>query len=205
MRTILYISGVAVAAVVAFVVYRYLKVIGLSIKQDQIRSERIRPLINLFDSGHDVRREDVLPFAEGLLTREATYRLLRGKDRLDLFPEHLMSVESSAAGNLANWLEFPTELDSCPDEMEHVGRYTFAHDGRDFHYHVFRYRKAEPHWAAPNGWMLGAAGPYFDDSVPYDFPAGTFSRCSSTEETTDAETEARWIHENIGLRTFRRR
>ena len=205
MRTILYIAGAALAAIVAFVVYRYIKVIAQSIKQDQIRADRIRPLVNLFDSGHDVRREDVLPFAEGLLTREATYKLLKEKGRLDLFPEHLMSVESAAAGNLANWLEFPTELASCPDEMEHVGRYTFQHDGRDYHYHVFRYRVNEPHWAAPNGWMLGAAGPYFDDSEPYDFPSGTFSRCSSTEETTDAESEARWIHENIGLRTHPKR
>jgi hypothetical protein len=200
MKTALIIVGSVIAALVAFVVYRYIKVIRLGIKQSRMRDERVKALLDKFESGKEVTHDDVLPFAEALRTRESTYKLLSDRDRLDLFPEHHVTIESGAAGNLANWLEFPTELDTCPDEMEHIGRHTFVHDGRNFHYEVFKYRIGEPHWAAANGWMLGAAGPYFDDSKPYDFPSGTFSRCSSTVDNQSAEDEARWIHENIGLR-----
>jgi hypothetical protein len=203
MKTALIIAGALVAAIIVFLAYKYVKLIRHRIKQGELRDERIKPLRDMFeDGGGRVTRADVLPFAESLLTRESTYDLLREHSRLDLFPEHHATIVGGAASNLANWLEFPTELDTCPDEIEHLGRHTFVHDGRNFHYEVFRYRIGEPHWAAPNGWMLGAAGPYFDDSKPYDFPAATFSRCSSTEANTTPEEEARWIHENIGLRSF---
>ena len=202
MQTALIIAGALVAAIIAFLVYKYLKLIRHRIRQGELRDERIKPLRDLFDGEGLVTRTDVLPFAESLLTREAAYDLLRQRSQLDLFPDDHATIVSGAAANLANWLEFPTELDTCPDEIEHTGRYTFVHDGRNFHYEVFRYRIGEPHWAAPNGWMLGAAGPYFDENKPYDFPAGTFSRCSSTEENTTPEEEARWIHENIGLKSM---
>ena len=205
MKTILLVAGVVIATLIAFIVYKYIKAIRYGIKQNQMRDERVRPLVDLFESGGQITEADVLPFAEGLLTREATFNLLRERNRLDLFPESLTTIEAGAASNLANWLEFPTELDTCPDEMEHVGRFTFVVDNDHFHYHVFKYRIGEPHWAAPNGWMLGGAGPYFDDSKPYDFPNGTFSRCSSTIDNTTAEEEARWIHENIGLRSYKDR
>jgi hypothetical protein len=55
------------------------------------------------------------------------------------------------------WLKFPTELDACPDEMEHVKRVTFDFNGRNHfvHFEVFRYRVNEPRRAAKAGWMPG--------------------------------------------------
>ena len=200
MRNIFIILGTLIAGVVLFVVYRYFKVIGHSIKQGNLRDARIKPLRERIENGERLSPDDVAAFAADLLTRESTYQLLQGDDRLELFPAEHADIVSGAASNLANWLEFPTELGACPDEIEHIGRHTFVHEGRNFHYEVFKYRIGVPHWGAENGWMLGAAGPYFDDSKPYDFPSGTFSRCSSTIDSTTAEDEARWIHENIGLR-----
>lgn len=111
-------------------------------------------------------------------------------------------IVKGAESNLANWLEFPTELDACPDEMEHIKRVTFDFDGRNnnVHYEVFKYRVNEPHWAAKNGWMLGVVGPFFDDSKPYDHPGATFSRTGSTVDKVSPDEEAKWVHENISMR-----
>jgi hypothetical protein len=51
--------------------------------------------------------------------------------------------------------------------------------------------------------MLGVAGPYFDDSQPYDFPGATFARVDSKFGVISAEEEAKWVHENIGLRKIK--
>jgi hypothetical protein len=143
---------------------------------------------------------DVLPFATNLLTRETTFQLLNEHGKTDLFPKELYSIEKGAESNLANWLEFPTELDSCPDEIEHVKKVTIDFDSNNVHYHVFKFRVNEPHWAAKDGWMLGIVGPYFDDSEPYHFPGATFSRLNSKFDTTSPDEEAKWVHENISLR-----
>lgn len=57
----------------------------------------------------------------------------------------------------------------------------------------------EPHWAAESGWMLGVVGPYFDDSLPYDFPGTTFCRLSKIEEIT-VEEEVKCVHENMTMK-----
>jgi len=108
----------------------------------------------------------------------------------------------SAESHLANWLEFPTELDAIPDEMEHIKRVSIDFDGQgnNVHYEVFKYRVNEPHWAAKDGWILGVVGPYFDDSEPYSPAVATFSRVSSTVDKMTPEEEARWVHENISMK-----
>jgi hypothetical protein len=112
----------------------------------------------------------------------------------------LLTIEKGAESNLANWLEFPTELDACPDEIEHVERVTIPFDKENnVHFHVFKFRINEPHWAAKDGWMLGVTGPYFDDSEAYDHPAATFSRFRKVEAVSPEE-EANWVYNNIAKR-----
>jgi len=186
---------------VLFIVYRLIAFRKASIKTSRERFERIRPLYEMLENGQALTETDVYDYAKNLLTRETTYRLLQEHSKTGLFPAAFFTIEKGAESNLANWLTFPTELDSCPDEMEHVKKVSLDFDGKNnfIHYHVFKFRIDEPHWAAKDNWMLGVAGPYFDDSNPYDFPHATFSRLSKFE-TISPDEEAEWVHKNISLR-----
>ena len=133
------------------------------------------------------------------MTREATFHLLRDHDLLDIFPKEYLTVEKAGESYLANWLEFPTKLDACPDQIEHIKtvKLDFDDPSDSVHYEVYKYRMHESHSAAKNGWILGVVGPYFDDSEPYDYPDATFSRISSTIDKVSPDEEARWVHDNI--------
>ncbi len=202
MKIFLIIGGFLVLGIVSFAVYRLITVRRKNKKLNAERFERVKELYDKLEQGQPVSTQDVLPFAQNLLTRETTYQLLADHCKADLFPKEYFSIVKGAESNLANWLEFPTELDACPDEMEHIKRVTFDFDGQNnfVHYEVFKYRVDEPHWAAKDGWILGVVGPYFDDSKPYDFPHSTFSRASSTLEKVTPDEEAKWVHENISNR-----
>jgi hypothetical protein len=198
----LIIIGIVVLAIVGFVVYRLIKVKRQNRKLNEQRFERIKPLYDKLESGQSLTEADVLPFASNLLTRQMTFQLLNDQNRSELFPKEYFTLTKAAESNLANWLEFPTELDASPDEIEHIKRVTLDFDGQNnyVHYEVFKYRVNEPHWAAKDGWILGVVGPYFDDSNPYDFAQATFSRVSSTLEKVTPDEEAKWVHENISMR-----
>ncbi len=202
MKIFLIITGLIVLAIAIFAVYRLVTVKRQNSKLNAERFERIKELYDKLENGQSLTEKDVLPFAQNILTRELAYRLLSDRNRTDIFPKEYNTIVKSAESNLANWLEFPTELDACPDEMEHIKRVTFDFDGQNnfVHYEVFKYRVNEPHWAAKDGWMLGVVGPYFDDSKPYDFPQSTFSRVSSTLDKITPDEEAKWVHENISMR-----
>jgi len=202
MSIFLIIAGILIGLVVIFAVYRYFKVHSQNGELNKQRFERIRPLYEKLESGQSIDQQDVLPFAAGVITRELTFGLLSRYDKKELFPKEYYTLIKSAESQLANWLEFPTELDACPDEMEHIKRVTFDFDGQGnyVHYEVFKYRVNEPHWAAKDGWILGVVGPYFDDSEPYQHAGATFSRISSTVDKISPEEEAKWVHEHISMK-----
>ena len=198
------ILGALILTVAIFALYRFIKVRIQYKRSQDLRLERVKPLVEKLENNQQLTRDDVRPFAEDLLAREITYEFLKNHKNLDLFPEEFNTIVKGAESHLANWLEFPTELDVCPDEIEHLQRVTIDYDGDDnfVHYEVFRYRTNEPHWAAKDGWILGVVGPYFDDSKPYDFAQSTFSRIISMSENSDPEAEAKWVHQNISMREW---
>jgi hypothetical protein len=202
MKSVFIIVGIIILAVATFVVYRLMTVKRQNSKLNAERFDRIKPLYDKLESGQTLTTEEVLPYAKNLLTRETTFQLLNEHAKIELFPKEYNTLIKGAESNLANWLDFPTELDICPDEIEHIKRITYDFDGHNnfVHYEVFKYRVNEPHWAAKDGWILGVVGPYFDDSKPYDFPHSTFSRVSSTVDKVTPDEEARWVHENISLK-----
>ena len=119
-----------------------------------------------------------------------------------LFPNEFYTIEKAAESNLANWLEFPTELGTGPDEINYLEKIAinFGSHANFFCYYVFRFLMNHPHRAAQKGWMLGVVGPYFDESKPYDHPNSTFSRFHDVPDANcAAEEEAKWVHENISL------
>jgi len=202
MNTIFIVIGLIVLVIIVFVIYRLQKVKNQNRKLNEQRFERISPLYNKLEKGEAISAEDVLPYAKNLLTRGMTFHLLSHHDKLNLFPKEYFDIVKGAESNLANWLEFPTELNACPDEIEHIKRVTFDYDGQNnfVHYEVFKYKVNEPHWAAKHGWILGVVGPYFDDSKPYDNAKATFSRVSSTLDKVSPDDEAKWVNENISKR-----
>ena len=189
-------------AIAVFVAYRIISIRKAGRETLQRRFKRIQSLYDKIESKETVTGEDVYDFAKNILTREATFNLLKDSGLSDLFPKEFYSVEKAGETYLANWLEFPTELDACPDEIEHLKRVTIDFDGQNnlVHYEVYKYRVNEPHWAAKNNWILGVVGPYFDGSNPYDYPQAIFSRVTSTVDKTSPEDEAKWVHENIANR-----
>jgi hypothetical protein len=202
MNTVFIIIGFILVVAITFVVDRIRKFNSHNKRLVQKRFERITPLYDKLENGEPLTPEEVFPYAQGLLTREITFQLLADHGKLELFPIEYITIEKGAESNLANWLEFPTELDTCPNEIEHIKRVTFDFDGQNnlVHYEVFKYRTHEPHWAAKVGWILGVVGPYFDDSKAYDFPNSTFSRVGSTLEKISPEEEVKWVHKNISMK-----
>ena len=201
MKVFIIIVGVIVLAIAIFVIYRHLTVNRQSDKLNAKRFERIKALYDKLESGQSLTEKDIFPFAQNLLSREMAFELLSDHNRTDIFPKEYYTIVKAAESHLANWLEFPTEYDACPDEIEHIKRVTFDFDEKNHfvHYEVFKYRFNEPHWAAKDGWFSGVVGPYFDDSKPYDFPHATFSRGGALEKVT-ADEEAKWVHENISMK-----
>ena len=202
MKITLLILGGLVGLIICFVIYRLIKVNYQSKVINRLRWSRLKPLYDKLHSGSPVTEADVLPFAENVLTRNLTFAMLNGLKRIELFPEKYDTLVMNAESNLANWLEFPTELNACPDQMEYVKRASFDLDdqGRKAHYEVFRYRVNVPHWAAKYGWMVGVSGPFFDDSKPYEGQGGaTFSRME-TEGKISPDDEALWVHKHITMR-----
>ncbi|QEH41920.1 FeoB-associated Cys-rich membrane protein [Chitinophaga sp. XS-30] len=202
MKIVFIVIGLIVLAIVVFAVYRLITVNRQNNKLNAERFDRVKELYDKLESGQELTENDVLPFAKNILTRQMAFQLLADHNKTNLFPKEYNTLIKGAESNLANWLEFPTELDACPDEIEHIKRVTFDFDGQNnfVHYEVFKYRVNEPHWAAKDGWILGVVGPYFDDSKPYDFAQATFSRVSSTLDKVTPDEEVKWVHENISMR-----
>ena len=155
----------------------------------------IAPLIEKLARKEKIAKTDVESMVRNATLRYATYHALEAYGRMELFPSDYLSIESGAESFLITWLEFPTELGQPPHEIELFA--TIALDGvLSLTYYVFKYRMQNNHWAASNNWMFGVVGPYGPRSKPYDMPAKIFSRFNTTETST-AEDEVRWVHENV--------
>jgi hypothetical protein len=190
----------------ALTIYIFFRTLVSSAKANRLilqkKFKRLQPLYDKFDAGEHLTSSDIYDYAKDKMTRELTFHLLQKRQLTGLFPGDFYTIEKAAESNLANWLEFPTELDACPDEMEHLKKVTIDFDGdhRFVFYHVYGFKMYPPHWAASIGWMLGVVGPYFDSSKPYDHPNSTFSRLHKSYATHFPEEEAKWVHENIFLK-----
>jgi len=199
MNTLTILIILIVLAAVGLIVYRLIAFKKANAKISKKRFERVQQLFDKLENGESITKTEVYDYAKNILTREITFKLLQHSNLSHIFPDEFNTFEKAAESNLVNWLEFPTELDTCPDEIEHVKRVKIGFSGQNnfFHYEVFKFKVHEPHWAAKDGWMLGAVGPYFDDSKPYDRPNCTFSRLNRNSYNTSPDEEAKWIHENI--------
>jgi hypothetical protein len=158
------------------------------------------PIYNKLKSGDTLSKLEIEDFSKSIETRAGFYILLEEFNKESLFPNEYYSFEKATESVLANWLLYPTELDTIPSKIESVKKVSFLEHDTTFIYYVLQFKTEEPHWAAKDGWMIGVVGPYFKDSKPYDWTTGTFSKFSKAKETTP-EKEVEWAHQNIFRRS----
>lgn len=125
-------------------------------------------------------REVIEPLAACAQTRALLYRYLAEAGRVNQFPAKWATRSAFAESAMVDWLTYPTELATVPDEIEEMGRFPATTSEGEAEYFVYRFRTFEPHWAAKEGWMAGVAGPYLcDASLPPRGGGGTFSQFKS--------------------------
>lgn len=151
--------------------------------------------IGLERSGKSVSSQVISRVASNASCRKQFYSSLRELGKLDRFPVEFANQSALAEADMVNWLLYPTELDSAPDEIELLSTVELPEGDDLSDLYVFRYRKHPPHWAAEHGWMIGVAGPYRRNDQPTpDGLGATFSRM----ESEDSKTLAEHIEANLG-------
>jgi hypothetical protein len=159
--------------------------------------QRVEPIYLLLAERVPMQNSNIYRYAQDPITREMTYKLLYHFNKEIDFPSEFCTILMGAESNLFNWLEFPTELNAFPDQIEHIKKVSILEgEENPFYYHVYRFRVDEPHISAKSGWMIGVVGPYFQDSKPFDTPTATFSRLKTVSEVSPEE-ETVWVHDNI--------
>ncbi len=152
--------------------------------------EIIEPLMQKLSSKEEVSESEILVLVKDPSLRNGVFRALEVCGRQNLFPSEYSSHEKAAESFLVNWLEFPTELGTAPDEIELLERITL-NEGEELDYYVFKYRTKTRY-----SWMIGVSGPYPTESVLYEIPLRVFSRFKTVGSISPAH-EAKWVHENI--------
>ena len=155
---------------------------------------------NKLKSGQSLQKEEVEKFSSDLSTRVDFYNLLSKFNEVNVFPTAYNNFERAGESVLANWLAYPTELDTIPSQIQLVKKVDFAENDSIFIYYVYKFKTEPPHWSAKDGWMLGVVGPFLNNSKPYDWTNGTFSRMSKVNEMS-CEKEVEWTHKNVFRRS----
>lgn len=125
-------------------------------------------VVSLFRRDLEVKREHLEAVAANAERRNWLFSKLASLNKLSLFPERYRTQESFAESKMVNWLVYPTELGSEPDEIELMKTIEIPNqddDDIDLFY-LFRFRTHEPHWAAEKGWMVGVSGPFSRKQAP---------------------------------------
>jgi len=110
--------------------------------------------------------------------RPMLYRLLKHFERLDLFPANALSIQAQGEGVLSYWMMHPNELQDAPCKIEFLEEIEREFRGERVTFLVFKYEMPSGHWAGDDGWLLGLAGPFTENNVPYSGTAAGFSRCT---------------------------
>ncbi|GAA4751591.1 hypothetical protein [Flavisolibacter ginsenosidimutans] len=169
-------------------------------RSDKYDSTVFENLYNKLYFHQNLSKAEIDSFTINSDTRAEFYDLLEEFKREDIFPPEFNTFEKAAESRLTNWLEYPTELDTIPSQLELLKKVNLIDSGVTYTYYAFRFKTEQPHWAAKDGWMIGVVGPYLKDSKPYDWTGGTFSNFKKEKQITP-EKEAEWAHKNVFKRS----
>lgn len=193
-----YVIATVVAIVVllsAFVWWRYTSVARGARQRDQRILPLIDPIGEKLASGKQPSIEEIENVANKSYARPFLYQALKHFERLDLFPKRFTTPEAQAESKLAYWMMHPNELQDAPETIELSEKVTRQLDGEKVDFYVFRYQMTDGHWAARDGWLLGLAGPFFENDVPYSGVAGAFSRCGDKYAEIKPDELVEWYIE----------
>ena len=199
MKALMILLAAVLFVLFAWLLYRIFYVKRRSRKKAEEKLKIFRDLIDKLTSNARIDDREILSLAENPSTRQPLFGILVAFDKKELFPNAFYNLEKSAESFLVNWLEFPTELDAPPDNIEFFTAITMEEDQRTIEYLVFKYRKAPPPKGLSNNWMWGVVGPFHAESKPYEIPLRVFSRFNEAG-TVSAVEEVRWVHAHISRR-----
>jgi hypothetical protein len=77
MEMLFIIIGAIVFALISFIAYRFLKVRAQRKELESLRFNRIQPLFDQLNGETKISTDDILPFAQNILTRHDAYHLLK--------------------------------------------------------------------------------------------------------------------------------
>jgi hypothetical protein len=186
--------GVLGVAFAVFVWWRYTSVARGARQRDEKIHQMLDPIGERLARKQPVSPDEVAALADRPQVRPMLYAMLKHYERLDLFPARYLDVKSQGEAQLAYWMMHPNELHDAPEKIELVETFTrqLGADGETGEFLVFRYKMAEGHWAARDGWILGMAGPFLKDDVPYSGIAGGFSRVGDKHGEADPNELVDW-------------
>ena len=160
---------------------------------------RLDPIGVRLEAGQIVSSEEIEKLAGKPEIRFMLFAMLRQMDPPDLLPSAYISSIAEGESSLAYWMMHPNEFGDAPDKIEFLEtlRRT-AQGGHEVEFHVYRFRMADGHWAAKDGWQLGLAGPMRAGIEPYSEMPGAFARVGDAAGKVQPIELVDWYVEMLG-------
>lgn len=162
----------------AFIWWRYTSVERGARQRDKKILAVLSPIRQKLSKKEPLLSEEITNLCRQPQNRPMLYQLLKHYECLNLFPSEALSIQAQGAGLLSYWMMHPNELQDAPNEIELIEEIERDLQGERAKFLVYRYRMATGHWAEKYGWVLGLAGPFLNNDVPYSGVASGFSRFS---------------------------
>jgi hypothetical protein len=192
MLKILAIAGGLLLLAVVFLFWRLTSVGRGMRKRDEKLLARFDAIGKKMEAGQPVSPDEIEALAVRPENRFMLFVLLREMKRPELLPTNYSSSVSQGESALAYWMMHPNELQDAPEMIELVETLTRNVGGEIAEFHVYRYKMAQGHWAAKDGWILGLAGPMTQGVDPYSSLPGAFSRVGDVEGTIKPSELVDW-------------
>lgn len=200
MNTTLLIIGSILFPVAVFIGYRYFSLRQASEGGQESLFKLLSPILAALDKNKVPNQELIDKLADNSAVRMQLYMVLKEYDKTDLFPAKHLDQQVGAESSLVQWLVYDNPEGSPPDQIEFV-QTVFLDDvlkgkSKSFLYYVFKFKMEAPKPKSDLGWMMGVAGPYFEEDGPYEYLAGTSSSFAPFDAKTPEE-HAQWAHESM--------
>jgi hypothetical protein len=193
---VLYALGAIGIIIVAFLLLgplrrRWAIVSSVEWQRDKKLIAVLNPIARRLQKKEPVTADEIAKLSRQPQYRPQLYRMLESLEQLDLFPANDLSIEAQGEGVLAYWLMHPDKMNDAPAQIELVEGIERDLEGlsrlrpplsgvmegvegieRDLtdrrgKFLVYRYRMPPGHPAEKDGWLLGFAGPFFDNDRAY--------------------------------------
>lgn len=136
---------------------------ALDFTDNQIRMFAMGALLR---QGNEPSPELLEELAASHAIRNNFFYLLKSRDRLDLFPPDLLTLDAFAASEMVGWLSYPSELGEPPKELELIARICGEEEGIKKVAYLWRFSTEDgKHFAGMSGSydVQAEIGPVFGD------------------------------------------